>query len=423
MLITHPHGEVVPGDPLRAPSDLYHRPLAAYHFLSRDLALPDVHRRLVAAACDLVGARDGALAIRGCDGDIVYVVSYGCGRELVDLRQPACSADRTPAEHGPQWIVPIEVGDVCYATLHVAAPDRGGVAGTDASEDVTLLREFAAAAGTAIDNARRHDDARRSSDWLNASGEIARALLADADADALLDVVSRALQVAEADLGSLILPTEDGRMHVAISAGVGAQQWHGKTFDARRSAVGRAFLRGQDLLVPDLVPLAAHGYDNVHRYGPTMLAPLIDARGVRGAVVLIRLAGRARFTPHELELATTFADQVALALELNDMRADAEALRTLRERHRIAQDLHDNVIQRLFATGVGLEGIAAGSQLPAAAVGKLRRHIADLDETIDEIRNTVFGLRTGAPADVPREPTRFPRLPAGRVPGSEPFRG
>lgn len=396
MLISQPHGEVVPADSLRPPSDLYHQLFEAHRFLTRDLCLADLHRRLVVAACDLVGARDGALAIRGCDGDVVHVVSYGAGRKLVD--PAALGARNVPDEHVPdlkpaQWIVAIDVGGVCYATLHVAAQgsDTGAV-------DLALVQQFAAAAGVAVDNARRHDEARRSRNWLNASGEIARALLADADGDTLVDVVSRALHAAEADLGSLVLPTEDGPLRVAISVGIGADEWQARIFEPAHSAVGRAIARGQSLLVPDLMPLAADDFQNVHRYGPTMLAPLIDAKGIRGAVVLIRLAGRAGFTPHELDLATTFADQVALALELNDMRADTEALRTLRERHRIAQDLHDNVIQRLFATGVGLQGVAAGQQLPAAAVEKLRRHIADLDETIDEIRDTVFGLRNGAPA-------------------------
>jgi signal transduction histidine kinase len=416
MLIAQPHAEVVPVDPLRVPSGLYHQLFEAYRFLTSDLSLPDVHRRLVVAACDLVGAPDGALAIRGYDGGVEHVVSYGAGRKLVDGAGPGADdvAGMAVADGGvAQRVVAIDVRGVCYATLHVAA----GGDDTDVA-DLALLHEFAEAAGAAIDNARRYDEARRSRDWLNASGEIARALLADADADTLLDVVSRALHVAEADLGSLILPTEDGRMRVAISVGLGADNWQGRLFEAGHSALGRAIVRGESLLVPDLMPLAADDFENEHRYGPTMMAPLIDAKGIRGAVVLIRRTGRTGFTPHELDLATTFANQVALALELNDMRADTEALRALRDRHRIAQDLHDNVIQRLFATGVGLQGVAAGQQLPVAAVDRLRRHIADLDETIDEIRDTVFGLRNGAPADVVREPTRFPRLPV--EPGSCP---
>jgi signal transduction histidine kinase len=422
MLITQPHGDAVPGT---AADALRGRLVEALRCVTSDLSPAELHSRLVGAACDLVGATDGALAILGGDGGVQHVVAQGAGSELVAGR----SDDRT------QLIVALDVRGELYATLHVAAPvrcanrapardPREGVAGVEAGHEEVLaaLTDFAAMASTAIENAQRYDDARRSRDWLSASGEIARALLTDADADALLDVVSRALHAAEADLGSLIVPTEDGRLRVAISVGVGADDWEGQLVEPERSAAGRAMARGERLLLPDIAPVSALDFVNVHRYGPTMLAPLTDAKGVRGAVVLIRLAGRPRFTPRELDLATAFADQLALAFELSDMRDDAEALRTLQDRHRIAQDLHDNVMQRLFAMGVGLHGLVDSPALPAGVADRLRKHVADLDETIDEIRDSVFGLRSGAPSGA-RPSTRFPRVPADQRqderPGSE----
>ena len=138
-----------------------------------------------------------------------------------------------------------------------------------------------------------------------------------------------------------------------------------------------------------------------------MIAPLVDAKGVRGGVLLMRTADRVPFHQRDLDGATTFADQVALALQLNDARADAEFLRVLEDRQRIGDDLHDNVMQRLFATGVGLQRLAEGGLSPADAA-TLRRHINDLDETIDQIRERVFGLRSGAAR--PPVGRRFPRV-------------
>jgi signal transduction histidine kinase len=138
--------------------------------------------------------------------------------------------------------------------------------------------------------------------------------------------------------------------------------------------------------------MATPGFDNVHNFGPAIMAPLVDANGVRGAVLLMRTADRLPFTSRDLDQATTFATQVALALEFNDARAHAEELRALEVRHSIAQNLHDNVMQRLFATGVGLQQLAE-SPLPPEVAARLQQSVDDLDETIDAIRTQVFGLR------------------------------
>jgi signal transduction histidine kinase len=151
------------------------------------------------------------------------------------------------------------------------------------------------------------------------------------------------------------------------------------------------------------------GFDNHFEFGPAMIVPLLDAQGSRGAVLMMRTADRAAFTVRDVELASTFAAQVALALELNDARADAEWVRVLEERHQLAQDLHDNVMQRLFATGVGLQSMAE-QPLDAELIERLSRYITELDETIDEIRDRVFGLRGGAAAELPRPRNRFPHV-------------
>lgn len=413
-----------------------HALFEAHRTIHSDLSLSATLHRIVTAACDLVGAHYGALAVLAADKTFEQLVHKGMDERIVDtlpgqpthglLSELAASAhplrvDAVPLDPGAGVFLPpgrsrgasrgaflgvqIRVRGEMFGLLYLAEAEG---AAFDA-EDEELLTALAAAAGTAIENARLYDDARRSRDWLNAAGEIARALLADADENALLEVVSRALYAAEADYGSLILPTPDGRLEVAVVVGLGAQEWHGHVFDPQRSEVGRAIASGESRLIRDLTELASPGYENVHHYGPAMLAPLIDAQGVRGAVMLIRGSGRPGFTATELDLASTFADQVALAFQLNDTRADAESLRALEDRHRIAQELHDHVMQRLFAIGVGLDGVAH-TELPTDVIERLRGYITELDATIDEIRDRVFGLRSETPAGLVRSQQRFPRV-------------
>jgi GAF domain-containing protein len=382
----------------------------AHRVVTSDLSLGAMLSRIVLAGCELIGAPHGALAPAADIGGFGEMLQLGNGRAVADAVLADASWTALTVHTDPSGTqvasVPLLVRGEPFAMLVLSAPDGGRPFDAD---DEEVLDAFAAATATAVENALLYDDARRSRDWLNASGEIARALLADADDDTLFEVVSRALYVAEADTVSLVLPTTDDMLEVAVTVGVGSRDWEGVVFDPHNSLLGRAITRGESLLIPDLVDHARAGYINAHHFGPTMLAPLIDAKGVRGAVVLLRMAGRPRFTAHDLDLATTFADQVALAFELNDTRAEAESLRAVEERDRLAQDLHDSVIQRLFATGVGLQGLA--NSVPSdETVARLRAHIADLDATIDEIRERVFGLRCRRAEDVTPVHHRVPRV-------------
>ena len=142
-----------------------------------------------------------------------------------------------------------------------------------------------------------------------------------------------------------------------------------------------------------------------------MLAPLVDVQGVRGAVLLIRQRGRLPFLAEDVLRLSTFAAQVALAFELNDARGDAEWLRVVEDRHRIAQDLHDNVMQRLFATGVGLDALAGQAGLDPVVEAKLRDYVTDLDETIEQIRARVFGLRAADVPELRHQRGRYPHVP------------
>lgn len=382
----------------------------AHRVVTSDLALPAMLDRIVRAGCALIGTAHGALALADGAGGYGEILHTGQGRLIADHVLDGARwtgiTRHTDAAGAAAAAVPLLIRGEPFAMLVLSGADGEPV---DAEQE-EVLDAFAAATATAVENARLRDDARRSRDWLNAAGAIARALLADADEDTLFEVVSRALYAAEADTVSLVLPAPQDRLEVAVSVGVGSRDWEGVVFDPRDSLLGRAITRGESLLIADLIEHARAGYRNLHRFGPTMLAPLVDATGVRGAVVALRLAGRPCFTAHDLDLATTFADQVALGFQLSDVRAEAASLRAVEQRHHhVARDLHDSVIQRLFATGVGLQGLA--NSLPAGeATARLHTHIADLDATIDEIRNRVRDLEERRADDVAHAHVRVPRV-------------
>src|SRR4051812_9988748 len=393
-----------------------HGLLAAHRIITADLSLRSMLDRIVAAACDLVGAQYGALGVLASDGSLEHFVHHGMPPALVahigdlprgqgllgavldvpvavrvdDLTQDGRSGGFPPG-HPPMRSflgVPIRVRGAAFGELYLADP----AIGLFTEDDEDLVTALAASAGSAIENARLYDQARRSMDWLNASGEIARTLLADADEEVLMDVVSRALDIAGADYAALIMPTDDGRLRVSFAKGTGGTDFLGYEFDPVASPLGQAIIAGESCCTSDLMEWAKDDFVNRWDFGPAMLVPLADSDGARGAVLMIRQTQRAGFGPVDVMQASTFAAQVALALQLNDARADAEWLRVLEDRHRIAQDLHDNVMQRLFATGVGLQALA-DQRLDPDTGGRLRRYIADLDDTIEQIRNRVFGLR------------------------------
>src|SRR6185437_13764735 len=100
--------------------------------------------------------------------------------------------------------------------------------------------------------------------------------------------------------------------------------------------------------------------------------------------------GEGPFTHPELSAISEFAGQAGLALTLARARADRERLEVVDERSRIARDLHDHVIQRLFATGLGLQALASAD--PAHAV-ELDRRAMEIDAAIADIRTAIFALR------------------------------
>jgi signal transduction histidine kinase len=125
--------------------------------------------------------------------------------------------------------------------------------------------------------------------------------------------------------------------------------------------------------------------------GPVLVVPLLGARGSRGVLCAVRRRGRTGFAETDLEMAGSFANHAALAIELADARAEQQRAAMLDERDRIAADLHDQVIQRLFAAGLSLQSVAMGLG-KGRATDRILATVNDLDATISQLRTTIFEL-------------------------------
>ena len=410
-------------DAARGTRDRVHSLLEAVLSVGRELDLTQALRRIVEAAAVLVDARYAALGVIGPDGttlsefltvglseeEIARIGSYPTGRgilgELIHhpetLRLAELSAHGAsygfPANHPPMRTflgVPVRVRDKVFGNLYLT--DKRGGEEFDA-DDESVLSTLAVAAGVAIDNARLYEEAQRQQRWLSASAEITRGLLSgSARTDVLGLIAQRAREITGSELADVSVPVPGAdavRVELALGGDVAGRL--GLVVPLEGSLSGEACAQGSPAATDDLSadPRLAAGPRRFDGLGPAVAVPLGLATGeVGGVLLLARRSGEQPFKEEEIAPLLGFAGQAALALELAERRRDAEQLAMLEDRDRIARDLHDLAIQRLFATGMTLQSAARFIDHPGAS-DRVLRAVGDLDETIKIIRSTIFGLR------------------------------
>jgi len=404
-----------------ATRDRVHALLEAVVAVGSNLQLEALLRRIVEAAVTLVDARYGALGIIDKDGRLADFIPVGLDEEaitrihhwpegrgllglLISDPQPLRLADIAshPQSSGfpdghplmKSFLgVPIRIRDEVYGNLYLTEK-RDGAAFDE--EDEILVTALSSAAGVAIENARLFDEAHRQQQWLEASSEVTRRLLAGSAVDDVLSFVTQqTLEMTAADLVVLALPGED-RQHLTIShaAGSGAKSALGLRLPAEASISGKVLASGQPFTVEDFRhdPRASKAARETLELGPAILLPLGDTRNVRGVLTVGRTAGSMPLPQAAMELAMTFAAQAGIALELAERREDAERLSVFEDRDRIARDLHDQVIQRLYASGMKLQGTIPLITRPLVGE-RVSSVVDDLDQTITDIRAAIFSLQ------------------------------
>lgn len=409
----------VPTGSVRA-DERFRRLVEINRLIVAELSLDALLRRVLESSTDLVGARHGALLVHGVNGTIEHFLHCGMDEATVagiaamprglgllgavgkqPLRIVSAASDHRaaglPAGHPPITAflgVPIESADSVYGTLYLTNP-LGAEEFT--SEDEDLLRALAATAGIAIQNVRLYEEARQRHDWLQVSSQVSTRLLAEKGdtASSLRELAAAARQLARADCVLVVLPVVDEPEMLEVSFTDGALVDHllGVRYGVQNSVAWRAMQEGRGQVVHDL-------HDRVGKFASVpapvpvdhaMVFPLQGSGSARGAVIVGR-SEHGPFTAADLQMAEAFAAQVALAMEVTDARQDRERVALLEERARIAQELNDQVVQRLFAAGLSVQ--AAATVAPdAASRSRLTTTVTSLDETIRSIRSSIFDLR------------------------------
>ncbi|HEV2536647.1 MAG TPA: GAF domain-containing protein [Streptosporangiaceae bacterium] len=402
--------------------------LRANALVAGELSLPVVLRQIVAAARDLVGARYAALGVLGRDGELEQFVHAGMDEELVGrigelpkgrgilglligkpvpLRLADLSAHPAstgfPPGHPPMTGflgVPVRIGEEVFGNLYLTERSRGG---EFTAEDEQLAIALAAAAGAAISNARQFAESEQRRRWLDASAELAPLLLSGKAVQPHALITQLAAAAADADFGTLAVPHGADQIIVTSVTGELAAGMMNQAEALADSLAGQAIRTGKPSLVTGArrEPVAAALGAGT---GPLIVVPLAAGEQVRGALMLGRLAERPGYTETDLGMAASFAGHAAMAMELAQARADQISLAQAEDHDRIAGDLHDHVIQELFALGMTLQGHAARTD-PATAE-RVNSCADTVDEIIKKIRTSIFGLHqpraatTGLPGRV-----------------------
>jgi len=368
--------------------------LAAVMAVGGELELKVVLDRITKTAVELVDCKYAALGVLGknshvsladfTESALVEFITTGIGDEqrevmgrppqgkgilglLVSDPRPIRLEDLAahpaslgfPPNHPPMRSflgVPVRVRGRVFGNLYLTEKSTGSF--TQADEDLVL--RLASAAGVAIENARLYGDARRAEERERARAEISRALLADEDSSEVLALVAKwARRISHADVAAICFEDEYGTQVIEVADGARATE-----------------LLGTPLPLPE----------------PSLLVPLGHSRP--SAALCVANAGNGRgFDREVIGHLRAFADQAAIALELAEARHDAERIGIFEDRDRIARDLHDSVIQRIFAAGLALEAVAR--QIPDGEVtAKIHSISDDLDLTIRDIRSTIYSLQT-----------------------------
>lgn len=378
------------------------------------LELEPTLRRIVRASAELTGAKYAALGILNEDGMhkafvftgmdaamarrlghpplghgvLGHITRVGHAVRVTDLsRHPASTG--FPADHPPMHTflgVPVGIRERVVGNLYLAEKPGGFTA-----DDEDVVVALAAAAAVAVDNASLYEDARRREQWMEAAQEITTYMLSGAGEDEALQLlVERARVVSQAAVAALVLPGLDGAWVLEIADGEGSDELIGTMMpdDGRAATVARS---GTGLIEASMATEPSMKVDKLRTYGPALYAPLVAGDEHLGSLLLLRSLDDPEFTQADLTTAQTFAGQAAVAIQLADGRRRSEEAEVLEERARIARDLHDLVVQELFAMGMRLHRLS--DVIDPAAKSDIVGSLESLDRVVRQIRTTIRALR------------------------------
>jgi len=391
------------------------------------LELDDTLRTIVGTARELLDARYCALGVRGTGAELVEFIYEGIDEHTRQLIGPLPSGHGVlgvlidhpvpirldnirdhpasvgfPAHHPPMSTflgVPVRIRDQVFGNLYLSEKKSGQPFSAD---DEILAQALAAAAGIAIENARLYEQSQARQAWIAATGDIATELLSGADPARVFQLIAdETVKLAEADAAVVVVPADSEIPHAEVAELLVT------------AAAGSARIRAVDApLIPVLGTVAGkvfsektpHRTDRLEVYpglldgpGPALVLPLRSTERVAGVLMAVRGSTGRPFTEQQLDMVASFADQAAIAWDLASAQRHMRELEVLSDRDRIARDLHDHVIQRLFAVGLTLQGTVGRTRSPEAE-RRLTECVDELQTVIGEIRTAIFNLHGGGGA-------------------------
>jgi len=391
------------------------------------LGLDETLGTIVHTAIELVDARYGALGVlgddrvRGDDHELFAFVYEGidahtremigplpAGRGvlgvLVDDPKPIRLDDIAlhpasvgfPPHHPPMRTflgVPVRVRGEVFGNLYLTDKQDGQPFSDD---DEVLVQALAAAAGVAIDNARLYERSQASQSWIAATRDIGTQLLAGTDPATVFRLVAEeAVTLTGADLALVVVPADPEAPDSEVTELVVADLAGADVPDAAAAqampvagtSVGRAFLQR----IPQRLDTFDVDAGLIDAAGPALVLPLRTTDTVVGVIVILHRTGAYPFSDEQLGMMAAFADQAALAWQLALTQRRMRELDVLTDRDRIARDLHDHVIGRLFAVGLMMQGTIAWVRAPEVQQ-RLSQAVDDLQGVIHDIRTAIFDL-------------------------------
>jgi signal transduction histidine kinase len=394
--------------------------------MASELSLPIVLQRIVDLAAQITDARYGALGV--IDGEhLVEFVTTGIsarerrqigslpqGRGVLGLliQEPRPVRIKNigeheksvgfPPHHPPMTSflgAPVQAMGRVFGNIYLA---EKRTADEFSKEDEESLVVLATQAGVAIANASLYEELRSRERWLDALRDIATDVLSGIEHGALLEkVAEHARELASADVATITTVSDTpGTLLVSAASGAKSAELLGQTIPAEGSITGAVMRSGRSQIVADItadrrayMPVVRLG-----RHGPALFVPLRVPGGSAGTLMVANLKGGRQFDQRQIELIASFTDQASVALEFDRSQADLRRLSLMEERERIAKELHDGIIQSLFAVGMNLQGTAMLAGSPETA-RRIEDSVEELDKVIRDLRKYIFGLRPGILAD------------------------
>ena len=382
--------------------------------LTSSLDLPTVLRQIVETGAQLIGARYAAMGVIGDEGrrleqfihvgmdtataDRIGHLPEGKGLLGVLIDDPQsvrlarigddARSSGFPQHHPPMESfigVPIHVRDTVYGNLYLT----DSINGEFSADDEALAEALAATAGVAINNARLYEDSTFRERWASSLANLSRTLLSEESEDPLNHFLDEVLALADADLVAIVLVDDTGK-EVVIERAVGdkasvIESWR---FPIGDTVAGQAIGTGGPVIVTEATP------DRVLQeqldLGSAMVIPFPTADERGGALSINRNRDRPAYVERDLEMGISFAGHVGVALERRQARIAHRKVALMEDRSRIARDLHDHVIQRLFAAGLGLQ--ATATAVDPGVAERITGSIAEIDAAIAQIRQSIFAL-------------------------------